>query len=80
MNSVSIELEYPITVAGASVGVLSMRRPKVGDILAANRIKDDVEKEVSIFANLCQVAPADIHALDYKDYRKLQETFLGFTS
>lgn len=77
---VPVELDFPITVAGATVSVLSMRRPKVGDILVANRIKDEVEKEVHIFANLCQLSPTDIHSLDFKDYKKLQEAFLGFTS
>lgn len=80
MSAATIELEFPLTIAGAKVGVLSMRRSTVGDVLAANRIKDEIEREIVLFANLCQVSPEDIKSLDLKDYSKLQEVFRGFTS
>lgn len=79
-NPASIELEFPITVSGAKVSVLSMRRANVGDVLAANRIKDEIEREIVLFANLCQLTPDDVRALDLKDYQKLQEAFRSFTS
>jgi hypothetical protein len=80
MSSVSIELEFPLTIAGAKVGVLSMRRSTVGDVLVANRVKDDIEREIVLFANLCSVTPEEIRNLDLKDYSKLQEVFRGCTS
>lgn len=80
MSAHTIELEYPLTIAGSKVAVLSMRRSTVGDVLAANRIKDEIEREIVLFANLCQVSPEDIRNLDLKDYNKLQEVFRGFTS
>jgi hypothetical protein len=76
----TIDLEFPITIAGAKVAVLSMRRASVGDVLVANRVKDDIEREIILFSNLCQVSPDDIRNLDLKDYTKLQEVFRGFTS
>ena len=78
-TSNSIELEFPIKIAGASVQVLSMRRSTVGDVLTANRIKDEVEREIVLFANLCQVTPEDIRSIDLKDYQKIQEVFRSFT-
>jgi hypothetical protein len=78
-TSNTIELEFPIKIAGASVQVLTMRRSTVGDVLTANRIKDEVEREIVLFANLCQVTPEDIRAIDLKDYQKLQEVFRSFT-
>jgi len=80
MSAVTIELEFPLTIAGAKVGVLTMRRSTVGDVLASNRIKDEIEREIMLFANLCQISPEDIKSLDLKDYSKLQEAFRGFTS
>jgi hypothetical protein len=80
MSAATIELEFPLTIAGAKVGVLAMRRATVGDVLTANRIKDEIEREIVLFANLCQVSPEDIRSLDLKDYSKLQEVFRGFTS
>ena len=79
-NTTSIELEFPIKIAGASVSVLSMRRASVGDVLVANKIKDEIEREIILFSNLCTVAPDDIRSLDLKDYQKLQEVFRSFTS
>lgn len=78
-TSQTIDLEFPVKIAGATVQVLSMRRSTVGDVLTANRIKDEIEREIVLFANLCQVTPEDIRNLDLKDYQKLQEVFRSFT-
>lgn len=78
-SSQTIELEFPIKISGASVAVLSMRRSTVGDVLVANRVKDDIEREIILFSNLCSVSPEDIRNLDLKDYSKLQEVFRSFT-
>lgn len=78
-TSQTVDLEFPIKIAGASVQVLTMRRSTVGDVLTANRIKDEIEREIVLFSNLCQVAPEDIRNLDLKDYQKLQEVFRSFT-
>lgn len=78
-DKTDIALDYPITIDGAKVAILAMRRPKVADILAAQKLKgDEAEREVRIMANLCDVTPADIQNLDLADYTKLQETFAGF--
>jgi hypothetical protein len=79
-TSQTIDLEYPVKIAGATIQVLTMRRSTVGDVLTANRIKDEIEREIVLFANLCQVTPEDIRNLDLKDYSKLQEVFRSFTS
>ena len=60
---------------------LTLRRPKVRDMLAADKASgSDAEKEVRVFANLCEVAPAVIEALDMADYQALQERYAGFLS
>ena len=79
-NPTSITLEFPVTIAEAKVSVLSMRRANVGDVLKANRTKDEIEREINLFADLCELSPDAIRSLDLKDYNQLQEVFRSFTS
>jgi len=77
----NIKLKYPIDVAGEKITSLNLRRPKVRDMLAADRASgSDAEKEVSLFANLCEVSPDAIMELDGADYQQLQEIYSGFLS
>jgi hypothetical protein len=57
-----------------------MRRPKVRDQLVVAKMKnvDAQEREVRIFANLCEVPPAVIESLDILDLLELQDVYRGF--
>lgn len=82
-KTTEIVLDYPIKIEGVEVSKLTLRRPKVGDVLAAEeqaKGKGEKETEILTFANLCQVTPAEIRELDLGDYKKLQEAFSGFFS
>jgi len=60
---------------------LTMREPTVEDQLQADEVKGvQGRQEVWLFANLCEVTPADIGRLTLPDYRKLQEAYAGFTA
>jgi hypothetical protein len=77
----TIELKHPVTVNGEEVAALRLRRPRVKDQLAAEKATGgNAEKEVRLFANLCEVAPAVIEELDLADYRAVQEAYSGFLS
>lgn len=77
----TIELITPITVDGATLSQLTVRRPKVRDMLAMeNTAKNDAEKEINLFANLCEVNPDSLYELDMADYSKLQKTYQDFLS
>jgi hypothetical protein len=79
MSSVIITLDYPLADGGSEVTELKLRRPKVRDQLAASHQKgSDADQELALFANLCDLTPALIEELDIKDYRKLQEAYMGF--
>ncbi|MCG8471379.1 MAG: phage tail assembly protein [Desulfobacterales bacterium] len=81
MSKTEITLEYPVTVDGIETKTLSMRRPKVRDMLASEKkATTDAEKEIGVFANLCEVSPKAIEELDMMDYGKLQETYQNFLS
>lgn len=76
---VTIELNYPITIDATEVKVLQMRRPKVADVILLQKSQgEDAEKEVKLFANLCEVSPDDIRQLDMMDYAKLQTQYGNF--
>ena len=75
----SITIEYPVTASGVQISTLSMRRPKVRDLLLARKgTPDEVAQEIRLFANLCDVEPDAIEALDLYDYGQLQGAYEGF--
>ncbi len=76
-----IKLTHPVLVEGAEVTTLQPRRPKVRDMLAVDKTaQSDAEKEINLFANLCEVLPAVIQELDMADYSKLQQAYQDFLS
>lgn len=78
-GSVAITLSKAISVSGASVKALTMREPTVADQLAATKAgTDSAEQELAMIANLCGLAPTDLHQLTLKDYKRVQGAFLGF--
>lgn len=76
-----VTLKHPVTVLGITTTYLDIRRPKVRDVLHAEKLGGlDAEKEISQFASLAGVAPELIENLDMADYKQLQEAFKGFLS
>ena len=79
VSTTTIELSFPIVIDGTEVRALQMRRSKVKDqVLAAKMGGSEEEKEIRLFANLCEIAPDNVEELDMKDYQKIQETYKGF--
>lgn len=78
-GSVDIQLTKPIKIDGVDVKTLRMREPTVADQLASQKASgDQAEQELTFIANLCQIAPTDLHQLTLRDYKKVQAAFLGF--
>lgn len=78
---VTINLNFPIKIDGIETSVLQMRRPKVKDqMIFEKRAQNmtDAEREIRLFANLCEVAPEDIEALDLMDYAAVGEQYADF--
>ena len=82
MHEVKIELKNPITVCGEVVTQLTMRAPKVRDILAGEKAfkNPGAEREIYVMALLCGVTPAIIEELDMSDYVRLQKASEDFLS
>jgi hypothetical protein len=75
-----IKLQYPIKIDGTEYTELTMRRSKVRDRLAVANMqgKSDEEKEILLFANLCEVSPEVIRELDEADYPEVQKVYMSF--
>ena len=81
MDRTTITLQYPLQVNGHEVTEIRLRRPKVRDRLAVEKMSaSQAEKEVRFVANLCEMAPDEIEELDMADYTKIQETVTSFLS
>uniref|UniRef100_A0AAU7YKY0 Phage tail assembly protein n=1 Tax=Wolbachia endosymbiont of Oeneis ivallda TaxID=3171168 RepID=A0AAU7YKY0_9RICK len=76
-----IKLTEPIKIDGILISELTLRRPKVRDRLAVERMgNSDAEKEVALIANLASISREAVEELDLADYSKIQEVLQGFLS
>ncbi|UJQ20359.1 phage tail assembly protein [Wolbachia endosymbiont of Delia radicum] len=76
-----IKLTEPIKIDGILVSELTLRRPKVRDRLAVERMgNSDAEKEVALIANLASISREAVEEFDLADYNKIQEVLQGFLS
>lgn len=81
MTTTTIKLDHPIAVDGVEVTELTLRRPKVRDVRAADKSSgSDGAREIRLFANLCEQTPAAMEELDMADYLKIQEAYQDFLS
>lgn len=82
MTEQIIKLNFPVNIDDQEFTELTMRRSKVKDRLAVANMKNisDEEKEIRLFANLCEVTPDIIKELDETDYSVVQKTYMGFFS
>lgn len=74
-----IKLTETIKIDGVVISELTLRRPKVRDRLAVERLgNSDAEKEVALIANLADIPKDAVEDLDLADYTKIQEALQGF--
>ena len=75
----TIALTEKITVDNKDIQEITLRRPKVRDRLAVERMgQSDAEKEVALIANLADLPKETIEELDLADYNKIQEVLQDF--
>jgi hypothetical protein len=69
----SMALQYPIEVDGAVISQIRLRRPTVGDVMAANREGGTpAEVELRMVASLSGLSLEAIQRIDMQDYGTLQ--------
>lgn len=66
--SVQITLREPVEINGAKIGVLTLRRPKVRDLEAVDKISGEAARAVALIANLAEWTPDQVRELDAADF------------
>ena len=75
-----VTLSRPIVVDGAERAALTMREPTARDMESFGAIAGtDATREITTFANLCEVPADAIRSLPLRDYARLQAAFGLFT-
>ena len=74
-----IKLDSPVKIDGIEINELSLRKPKVRDLIVASKKNvSESEREVNLIANLAEVSPETIQELDLSDYLKIQDWLKDF--
>lgn len=73
LQSVTVDLEFPVTHEGRQIKSLTFRRMKARDALAGEGIENEVRAGYAIFATLAGVDVAVIEELDLEDLAKVGE-------
>ena len=74
-----IKLSNPIKIDDVEINELSLRKPKVRDLIVAGKKNvSESEREVNLIANLAEVSPETIQELDLSDYLKIQDWLKDF--
>jgi len=75
----TIRLDYPKKVDGAVTNIITMRPPKFKDRIRASRAaKNQVDIEVLMIADLCEISEEDLGNFEDCDALKLQEAYHSF--
>jgi len=59
---------------------VEMREPKVKDMRLVNGIADELDKEIAMLVNLCEMPEDEINELSAQDFKKLDEALQDFLS
>ena len=74
-----IKLSNPIKIDGVEVSEISLRQPKVRDLLISSKKNvSEAEREVTLISNLAEIPVAAVEDLDLRDYLKIQEWLKDF--
>ncbi len=75
------KLTKPITIDGVAVHEISLREPKVRDLIAISRKNlSDLERDIHLLANLGEIPTEAIENLEIADYLHIQNWLRDFLS
>lgn len=78
-KEVTIRLDFPVQLADRQLCEVTMRRPKMKDMLKHNVTSEiSIGESVALMADLCGLLPDDLDEFDVSDYEKLQKQLLSF--
>jgi len=73
-----ITLNFPVEVAGRLIDQVSLSRPTVKHLMSFDKAEGDMAKMVSLVADLADLMPAEINAIDASDFMRLSTVVEGF--
>lgn len=74
-----IKLSNPIKIDGVEVNEISLRRPKVRDLLISDRKNiSEAERRVNLIANLAEIPVESVEAIDLQDFMKINNWLKDF--
>jgi tail assembly chaperone E/41/14-like protein len=59
---------------------ITMREPKVRDMMMVKDIDNDMDRELELIGNLTDMSKDELYDLSIPDYRQLQNVLMGFQS
>lgn len=71
---IKVTLQVPKELDGKLVESVTMRPPKAADVIAAHTsTNNDIGRDVLLFANLTDTTPEFIGAMEFYDYKLLEQ-------
>lgn len=77
-DKVTVKLKHPLTIAGATVGIITLRRPKVRDLERLDRYKGDMARIMGLIVDLAEMDPEVVRELDAEDFNQIATTVTSF--
>lgn len=77
-SPVVVKLKHPLTIAGATVGVIHLRRPRVRDLERLDRQKGDMARIMALIVDLAEMDPEVVRELDAEDFNAIATAITGF--
>lgn len=75
-----ITLSRSMMIDGKSTPKITMREPTVKDELIARKSSgnDEADRESRLLSNLCGISKEAMQDMPLRDYKRIQEAFIGF--
>jgi hypothetical protein len=73
-----IVLDFPVQLADRVLDKVTMRRPKMKDMLKFDLDNVSIEESMKLVASLCGLVPDELEEMDSSDFDKLQKQLLRF--
>jgi hypothetical protein len=81
-ESARVKLAHPFKIGEKSVSEVSIRRPKVRDLRAMEKMRDpgatELDQSIAMTATLCDLPPEAMDEMDAADFAAISEVLGGF--
>jgi len=80
-QELTVTFDYPISIKNQEVSELKIRKPKIKDMLAKEKIDgDEMQKEIWILSALTGATVKDLEELDKDQYELIQAQWVKYAA